>query len=154
MPAPVSTILRPALSQIALEGWQRGCRVILTGDGADEWVGVNPFMTGDLLRSLDLKGIYQLWCTYSQSYGFPFSTWFPLRRMFWVNGARPLLWDACFASPAGALARRLARTVVPGALESLWRRRMAQNKPAWIIPDPALSAEIDRREMEWWALVP
>jgi asparagine synthase (glutamine-hydrolysing) len=146
-PAPVSSVLRPALSRIALEGGQRGCRVILTGDGADEWVAGNPHLAGDLLRSLDLKGMYQLWRILSRS--FPATVEIPLHSIFWRWGARPLLRDALYASPAWAL----ARSVAPGALEDLRRRRMARTKPPWIAPDPALGAEIDRRETESWERV-
>jgi asparagine synthase (glutamine-hydrolysing) len=144
MPAPVSSILRPALNRIALEGRRRGCRVILTGDGADEWVGLNPYLAADFLRSLDLRGLYQLWRIYSRAY--PFLTSNPLHSLLWVFGARPLLRDAWYTSSARALARNIA----PGVTANLRRRRIAVDKPAWIAPDPALSAEIDQREVEWW----
>lgn len=145
--APVSNILRPALDRMVREGRQRGCRVIFSGDGADEFVAVNPYMAGDLLRSLDLKGMYRLWRTYSRSY--PFANWVPPRSVLWGFGARPLLLDAWYAS----LAPALARGVAPGVLEGWRRRHMAKTKPAWIAPDPALGAEIDRRDAEWWARV-
>lgn len=144
MPAPVASILRPALNGIALEGSRRGCRVILTGDGADEWVAVNPHLAGDLLRSFDLIGMIQLWRTLTQSY--PPSVEIPLHGMFWRWGARLLLRDAWHALPAAGL----VRSAVPRALERLRRKRMPNSKASWIAPDPALCAEVDRREMESW----
>lgn len=139
MPAPVASILRPALARIALEGSHRGCRVILTGDGADEWIAVNPHLAGDLLRSLDLRGIFQLWRTLTQSY--PPSVEIPLHGMFWRWGARLLLWDLCYTAA-------FAHNIAPHALARLRRKRMANSKAQWIVADSALSAEVNRREME------
>lgn len=139
--APLSSVLRPALNRIALEGRQRGCRVILTGDGADEWIAGNPHLAGDLLQSLDLKGIFQLWRALARSFPAPVEV--PLHAMLWRWGARPWLRDAWLASFAPALAG-----VTAGAVQRLRRRQMTRSKPRWIASDPALDREIDRREIE------
>ena len=142
MAAPVTSMLRPALSQILLEGSRRGCQVILTGDGADEWVAGNPHMAADFLAVLDLRGLFGLWRTLSQSFPQPVEV--PLHRVLWRWGARPLLRDVWYASPVRTLVQRAA----PSAMARLRRRRAASATPSWIAPEPTLRAEIDRREAE------
>lgn len=144
MPSPVSSVLRPALTRMVVEGSQRGCRAILTGDGADEWVAGNPNLAGDLLRSLDLNGMYRLWRTLKRSYPVMVET--PLHSMVWRWGAIPLLRDALYTSRAGKLVRTLAHSTIVGVR----RRRIADRKPSWITPEPGLDAEVGRREMESW----
>ena len=67
MPAPLSLIWGPALRRLARDAQERGCRVILTGDGADEWLGESPFLATDALRSLDLPSVYHLCRTFYRS---------------------------------------------------------------------------------------
>lgn len=144
MPAPSMTLLRLPLFRMAVEASQRGRRVILSGDGADEWVAVNPHFAADLLRMGNIRGTYQLWRTLTRSYPFPVEI--PLRGMFWRWGARPLLRDALLASRFPVIARRIA----PSVFHKMRRERMSRTKPSWIAADAALSAEIDRREAEEW----
>jgi len=142
-PAPVSNLLRPALQRIALEGSERGCRVILNGDGADEWAGLNPFLAADLLRSLDLAGLYCFGRLYSRAY--PFFTSNLIFGLLWPFGVRPLLLEWWLDSSARTLARRVA----PGVLDDIRRRRNATQRPAWLAPDPALRSATDQRESQW-----
>ena len=67
----------PAYHRLGLEGKQRGCKVILTGGGGDEWLGVSPFLAADLMRSLDVVGLYRLWSTMQSSYPLP---WYSIMR--------------------------------------------------------------------------
>ncbi|HUP94278.1 MAG TPA: asparagine synthase-related protein [Burkholderiales bacterium] len=142
-PAPLGTILRPAFDRIFREAGQHGCRVLLSGDGADEWVGVNFYAAADLLRAMDWKGLRQLWQTHARAY--PFMTVSPWRALFWEFGVRVLLREKWLR------VRACAARVAPRTSERWRRRYMQAAKPAWIAPDAALRAEVDRREKEWWA---
>src|SRR5262249_48724083 len=121
---------RPALARLLHLGRQRDCRVLLTGEGADEWLGVYHSLSADLLRSLDLGGVYRLWRTFARSY--PFTRWNELRRTLWDFGARLLLRDVVGKS---------------ALLESLRRRRQQRRDAAlpWIAPAGELRAEMGRR---------
>jgi asparagine synthase (glutamine-hydrolysing) len=119
---------------LGLEGKRRGCQVILTGEGGDEWLAVSPFYAADLLRSLRIRELYRLGAVIQRSY--PLSVLATVRVMVWHCGARSVL--------AGA-AREVLRQAAPGALAARWRRRFRQSTPAWVAPDPSLRHEMDQR---------
>jgi asparagine synthetase B (glutamine-hydrolysing) len=137
MPAPLAVIWRPALQRLALEGRERGCRVILAGDGADEWLWENPIIAADLLRSLDCAGLYRLWRVYARSYHF--SRREALRIVIWRHAARRLLPDAAYAAALRLGAGRLVR--------HRWRSAAvrAAASPPWVAPDPTLRAQVVER---------
>jgi len=134
LPAPLSVIWRPALTRLALRGTETGCRALLTGEGADEWLGVYHSVAADLFRSLDLAGVYRLWRTYARSY--PSSRWRELHNTFWQFGARLLLREVLLGfSPFSR---------VHGALRSRADAKAAGERP-WVAPDAGLRAEMARR---------
>ena len=139
LPAPMTLLWRPAFQRLALEGRERGCRVVLAGDGADEWLWENPIMAVDLMRALDPVGLYRLWQVYSRSYHFSRSDAF--RIVMWRCGAHRLLPDVYYAAAYRLGARRLVR--------ERWRRaalRRAASLP-WVAPDPTLRTQVaDRLE--------
>jgi asparagine synthase (glutamine-hydrolysing) len=137
MPAPLSVIWRPALQYLALQGRERGCGVILAGDGADEWLWENPIIAADLLRSLDLAGLYRLWRIYARSYHFSRREAF--RLVMWRCAAKHLLPDACYAAAARLGARRLVR--------QRWRSAAMRAAASlhWVAPDPTLRAQVVER---------
>jgi asparagine synthase (glutamine-hydrolysing) len=137
LPAPLTVMWRPALQHLASIGRERGCRVILAADGADEWLWENPILAADLLRSLDLPGLHRLWRTYSRSYHFSRRQAF--RIVVWHYGIGQLAPDAGRAAAVRIGAGRLVE-----------RRRRARavrdaGSPPWIAPDPALRAEVAER---------
>lgn len=137
LPAPLAVIWRPALQSLAVRGRERGCRVILAGDGADEWLGESPVIAADLLRSMDLPGLYHLWGTYARSYHF--SRREALRLVMWRYAATHLLPDIWHAAATGLGARRLA--------PRRWQRAALKGatSPPWIAPDPALRDQVVER---------
>jgi len=142
LPAPLTVLWRPALQRLAIEGRQRGCGVVLAGDGADEWLWENPMKAADMLASLDLAGLYHLWKVYARSYHFSRAQ--ALRLVLWRCSARRLLPDAYHDVAARLGARRTA--------ERRWRaaaiRRAAS--PPWVAPDPQLRAQVlDRLEASY-----
>ena len=135
LPAPLTVIWRPALQHLAVLGREHGCRVVLAGDGADEWLWDNPIIAADLLRSLDLAGVYRLLRVYARSYHFSRRQAF--RIVVW-NAAKRLVLDAYAAAALRLGARRPVRH----------RRRSAVMRaafPPWVAPDPALRARVVER---------
>ncbi|MGH7789268.1 MAG: asparagine synthase-related protein, partial [Candidatus Binatia bacterium] len=128
MPAPLALIWRPALQRLAGEGRERGCRVVLAGDGADEWLSTSAFVAADLLRSLDIAGLFRLWQLYAGS--FHFSRREAFRLVLWRYAARHLGRDAYYAAASRLGARNLVR--------QRWHSAAirAAASPPWIAPDP------------------
>lgn len=129
-PAPLMNIWYPAYRTLAGAGAREGCRVILTGGGGDEWLGVSPLLAADLIRSGDLRGLFRLWTTLSGSVRL--SKLRMLHSVLWTFGSRPLL---------GAAAERHA----PRRLAAYRMRRKRAGTPDWVAPDPALRAVLFER---------
>jgi len=136
-PAPLLNYWNPAYLYLGRQGRRRGCQVILTGTGGDEWLLVSPYLAADLMRSLNIVGLYQLCSNTYRSNQFPLLG--TLRNVLWRFGLRPLL---------GAAARRLLRAAAPRVDQARGRWRIARERPKWVAPDPALQAELDRRVEE------
>jgi asparagine synthase (glutamine-hydrolysing) len=134
LPAPLALMWRPALQHLASIGREHGCRVLLAGDGADEWLSVNPILAADLLGSLDLARLYRLWRAYSSSYHFSGRQAF--RIVVWHYGIKQLVPDACRVAAVRLGAGRLVR----GRRRALALRDAGA--PPWVAPDPALRAEV------------
>ncbi|MFS8087012.1 MAG: asparagine synthetase B family protein, partial [Acidobacteriota bacterium] len=132
LPAPLLNTWWPAYYGLAQEGTKRGCRVILTGDGGDEWLTVSPLLAADLLRDLDFAGIYKLWKSIHRSYHEP--TFALFRNLIWRWGIEPLLLPS---------AHRIVKRVAPWAITL--RHRIVQTVPKWLAPDPALRQELEER---------
>ena len=111
-PAPLLGVWTPAYHHLGLEGKRRGCEVILTGGGGDEWLCVTPYYAADLLRVLDLRGLYELW--YSMHHSFRASRLRIARNVGWRFGAQPLLRSSI---------RGVLRRLLPGwyAAARRWR---------------------------------
>ena len=137
LPAPLLNIWLPAYTGLAKEGTRRGCKVIVTGSGGDEWLGVGPFLAADLLQSFDFLGLYRLWRGLRLSYrisGFDL-----LRSLLWKYGAKPLLLPPTY---------RLVKRTAPWALKM--RHRLSREQPSWIpprwvAPDPVLRRQLEER---------
>jgi asparagine synthetase B (glutamine-hydrolysing) len=136
-PVPLANMFLPALETITSRGRAAGCRVILTGGGGDETLGVGPMYAADLLRRGDLRSLYRL--TSATLRSAPRSRAALLRYLLWTEGARRLL------TAAGSQA---LRQIVPPLYARRRRRRVLYQTPAWIAPDPQLRREIDERVVE------
>ena len=67
-PTPMLNAWNPGYRRLGLEAKRQGCKVILTGGGGDEWLGVTPLLAADLIRTLNVVGLYQLWSMMQSSY--------------------------------------------------------------------------------------
>jgi asparagine synthetase B (glutamine-hydrolysing) len=131
-PVPlVNSLWLPAYLYLAREGRQRGCHVILTGHGGDEWLTVTPYYAADLIFALDIPGLLRLWDNHRRSYPIPPLT--VLRSLLWQFGTRPLL---------GLAAERVAPR-----WKQTRRQRVFDSAPGWIAPDPGLRQELERRTL-------
>jgi len=127
LPAPLLNIWFPAYRSLTAEGAERGCKVIFTGGGGDEWLTVSPYLAADLLKSLDFRGLGRMWGMTSRS--FRLSRLATLRSLLWNFGGRPL---------AGAALGRIS----PSALAAYRVRTMRRETPEWIAPDAVLRRRI------------
>jgi asparagine synthetase B (glutamine-hydrolysing) len=126
-PAPPLNLWRPAYDALIAEAEQRDCKVILTGEGGDEWLVPHPLYAADRLASFDLGGLRQLWASRRRATPFSFST--TTRTLFWEWGLRPL-----FRQLAGSALLKWS----PSAAHAYRRRRLRASLPDWLAPDPDL----------------
>lgn len=137
-----SPLLSPWLAvyeYLARQGRDRGCRVILTGGGGDEWLGVSPFLAADLIRTGQFRSWLRLYRALGSSFNVSAATTF--RSLMWTCGLKRLLHDG---------ARDFLGKVAPGYLASRHLKRVQHAIPAWLAPDPALRAELQRRDCLPW----
>lgn len=135
--APLQNVWLPAYHSLGECGRERGCEVILTGGGGDEWLTVTPLFAADMIRSLDPVGVVRYIGALQRSLNLPRLPL--LRNVLWSNGARPLLQDS-YRSLFGRLA--------PGAWEARVGRGLAarvQKLPAWVAPAPELRRSLESR---------
>ncbi len=132
-PAPLLSLWVPAYQYLGAQGRQQGCRVILTGDGGDEWLGVSPLLAADLLQALDLEGLRRLWV--SQRRSFEMSNYWLFVNLFWRYGTRVLL-------------RSLLQRSFPRAFLALKRQRLRMTQPSWVAPGEDLAREVEKRLAE------
>ena len=133
-PSPLMNVFHPPYHILGLEAHRQGRRIILTGGGGDEWLGVSPFSAADLLRRLDFVGFYRLWHNQRRSYAI--SHLRTLRNVLWSFSTRPLL---------GRAARRVPQRTAPNVLRTYQRWRRLAGAPNWVAPDPVLQREMNRR---------
>jgi asparagine synthase (glutamine-hydrolysing) len=131
---PLQNFWLPAYNHLARLGKQNGCRTILTGGGGDEWLGVSPLLSADLLRSFDFLGLYQLWCELRRSYRRPLPNM--TSGLLWTFGLRPLLRDNLV---------RILGERSPATLARLRQRNLRKLMPSWRSSDPKLWRELALR---------
>jgi asparagine synthase (glutamine-hydrolysing) len=129
-PFPMWNVWSPAYAALARAAGERGCGVVLTGRGGDEWLTVSPYYAADLARRGNLVGLVHLLWSRNRSRrhtGWSYS-WYLLRDRV----GRPL------ASAA-------ADAVAPGWWHRKRRERLQARLPPWIAPDLRVRAAMDGR---------
>jgi len=135
-------LLSPWLSvyeHLARQGRDQGCRVILTGGGGDEWLGVSPFLAADLIRSGQFGSLLRLYRALRTSFNVSASVTF--RSLMWNCGLKRLLHES---------ARDVLGKVAPSYLQARQAERTQRSMESWLAPDPALRAELFRRDSQSW----
>ncbi|HYR76606.1 MAG TPA: asparagine synthase-related protein [Pyrinomonadaceae bacterium] len=138
--SPLMNPWLPAFYDLAREGKRRGCEVVLTGGGGDEWLTIGPFLAADMLRGFDFSGIYRLWQSERRSYRR--SSAALLLGLLWRFGAKPILHPP---------AHRFVKQVAPWALRlrhrvSPWPASWVP--PKWLAAEASLRIELDQRREE------
>ena len=134
-PTPLYNFWLPAYIRLAEIGRDRGCQVILTGHGGDEWLSVSPYLAADKIRRLQLLQWIRLWRVFDRSYRL--SRPRLIYNHAWVFGLRPLVARALWNGIGG----------VSSEARPAWRRwRRSRSLPDWIAPDPELRRALLERE--------
>lgn len=135
-PAPLLNRADPAYHSLGLEGLHRGCSVVLTGGGGDEWLSVSPSYAADLISSGNALGLIRFVRTMRRSHERP--THALVHQLLWSAGLRMLLQSAT---------QRVLRIEDPPVCRTQYRRRFLESIPAWLAPDSELRKELaDRAE--------
>lgn len=132
--SPTTNLWLAAYMNLGAKAVRNGCRVLLTGGGGDEWLGVTPVYAADLMLKRDLAGIARLLASYHRSFNLsPLATW---RNVMWRYSLRPMLGDQA--------ARYVAR-FAPGWLAQRHKRDLMASFPDWLATDPDLRIDLDRQ---------
>jgi asparagine synthetase B (glutamine-hydrolysing) len=127
---PLCTPWTPAYRHLGLRGHARGCRTILTGRGGDERLALSLSCAADMIRDLDVSGLWDHLRGQMKSYRL--SRLKIIRTTLWTFGARPLF-----------------SGMVDYVAHDWWRRRRLERfraaTPPWLSPDPSLKRELDAR---------
>jgi asparagine synthase (glutamine-hydrolysing) len=124
--APIQNDWLPAYLTLARRARDDGVRIILTGQGGDEWLGASQFLAADLIRSGEFIELAKFVGALQRS--FQLSLLPVVRFTLWTSGLRPLL--------ALALHR-----LMPEAHQASRRERLLAGDPSWVAPDHTLRAE-------------
>jgi len=100
----------------------RGITSVLTGSGGDEWMGVHPAVTLDLVRSLSFRRLFKLLHAKSVS-----------ANLGWKHAVKAILWTQGLVKATGLLRARMTGGV---------RAPRIPNRQAWMIPDEALALQV------------
>lgn len=128
--APVLNVWYPAYLALARAGHAEGVTTIMTGNGGDEWLGVSPLLSADLIRRGDIGGLVRLMRTWQRSYG---PSVLPiLKNSLWTYGLRPI-------------SSMMLHRIAPNAWNRSRQGRAMRRDPDWVAPGEALRAEQKRR---------
>jgi asparagine synthetase B (glutamine-hydrolysing) len=133
-PVPLLNLWAPGYQYLTMKVGESGIQTILTGGGGDEWLGVSPYYSADLIRAFELRKFFD-YLTYVKD-SFHYSTLRLFQNVIWKFGIRPVL---------GRYVGEFLRQVSP---ETLRRHRIRLNThaiPDWLAPDPLLRQEMAQR---------
>jgi len=128
--APILNIWAPAYLALARRAVRDEIRLILTGEGGDEWLTVTPYLAADLIRRGEFGELVRFLEARRRSYSHH-----PLalaHNALWKFGLRPLA--------SLALDR-----MMPKAYRANRLKRVLDSDPSWVAPDGELRAEQRRR---------
>jgi hypothetical protein len=107
---------------------------VLSGAGGDEWLSITPYLAADLIRSRNVKRLWQLVSGWQRSY--QLSPAKAARVLLWRYGAKPLA--------SGFLER-----VAPDRWRASRVGRTVRSRVNWVAPGAALQRELADRVATW-----
>jgi len=138
-PTPLNDLWLAAYRYLAGRAHDRGCRIILTGAGGDEWLTVSPLWAADLIRTGDFAGFYSFWNNQRRGYQAP--ALHILKELLWTYGMRPLLGDFCRNTLMQRHVPLLTHTAKM-VFETRSRNRLQAAIPEWALPDSTLRRQV------------
>lgn len=123
--APVLNAWFPAYASLARTARAAGAATLMTGNGGDEWLGVTPMLSADLIRGGRVGELVAFMRMWQRSYSpdrLPL-----LKNALWTYGLRPI---------GSMMLHRLA----PDAWAKSRLGRAMRRDPTWVAPDPAVRA--------------
>ncbi|MDA1313315.1 MAG: asparagine synthase-related protein [Acidobacteria bacterium] len=135
LPSPTTMILKPAYNGLLSLAREQGCKVVLTGEGGDEWLTVTPVYAADLIANGQFLRLARLVRMALRFWTLPVLP--AIRNIVWSNGLRLLL-------------REHLRRLAPGVARARRRSLLAIGVPDWLAPDPELRRELTQRFRERW----
>jgi len=130
LPQPLLNNWAPAYEHLGGLAVKRGCRVILTGTGGDEWLNVTPLLAADYIRNRRFRDLGRLLRVQRRS--FTMTRLEACRNLIWRFGLRPLI---------GATAANIA----PERWRSRQIRKLGRSIPSWVAPDLSIRRALDDR---------
>jgi hypothetical protein len=132
----------PGFLRLAEQGAALGCRVILSGEGGNDWFEAQRYEAADLIRHFELVRLWRLW---SQERRAGRSALRTARGLLWTYGGRPLLRDVALDA--------LRMLGEPALIGTIHRRRIAAPiRTAWALPDTGLrTALVDELVERRWS---
>jgi len=133
-PHPLAVGLSPLHLILGERAREEGCDLVLSGEGADEWLEMHSELAADFMRRLEILNLLRLSKSIRAASR---DTWYgTAKRLLWYSGLRHLLNNtvaSCqtWASPEATRKRR--------------QRSLEQAIPAWLAPDPELRKELFER---------
>jgi asparagine synthetase B (glutamine-hydrolysing) len=129
-PFPMWNVWSPAYGALARAARDRGCDVVLTGRGGDEWLTVSPYYAADLARRGNIAGLLHLLWSRNRS-----------RRHTGWRYSWHLLQDR--------VGRPLASAALDAVTPRWWheqrRQRLQARVAPWMAPDARVRAAMDAR---------
>jgi asparagine synthase (glutamine-hydrolysing) len=133
-PWPAINIYAPGYTDLLWTARSDGCKVVLTGEGGDEWLCVTPIYAADLIRAGQFGELFRLVRT---------------TMGYWKLGLVPGLRNALWTCGARAVARDWMWRRFPQIAMRRRRQLLPQALPDWLAPDPGLHRELEERFLRW-----
>jgi asparagine synthase (glutamine-hydrolysing) len=133
LPGPDGTWWVGTYTRFYRQTSNRDLRVLLTGCGGDNWLGVADTYAADLLRKMDVSELSRFLRSGVRTGGIPARE--AMRRMIWASGVRPIV-DSLLVMAVPESKRRYHR--------AKWEKRL----PPWLCPDRELRGEMVERLLQ------
>ena len=135
-PLPRTFIWAGAYLRLARQGAEEGVDVIMTGDGGDEWLTVDPKLAADFIQAGQFGSLYRFARSKIDSFSVPKLP--AAHYLLWQSGLREVL----RFHVVGVLGKR-----APALLRARRRGVLARTELPWVAPDPELRAEVRARRL-------